>query len=488
MPRLLLIQPRSEANGLQHILAHRFVPLALMTIGALAEREGWQVEIVDENAQTLPTFPPGEGPDLVGITVWTLYAPRAYNLADRFRAEGIPVVLGGVHASIVPGEALDHADAVVVGEAESVLARVLADTLDGRLSGVYRGSWDDLGATPTLTELLPFYDRFPVWRYWPQYSIQSTRGCRYNCEYCSVIRINGRGQRHRDPEQVVAELELRLRRNRLTSGLFFTDDDFGSDLEYTERLLHAMVDAELKLSWVAQTSIGIARNESLLRLARKAGCTIFFLGLESITRASLLQANKKNRPSEYAELLGRMHDAGIAAEGSFIFGFDADTLDVFRDTVEFADEIGIDLAFFNILTPLPGTGTFSTLWDQGRIVDTDWGHYNGLRAVFEPAGMTVEQLEAGMTAAYHDFYTSGRRRRRARRQFRTFPPDFAAVLSAINASFAREYRDLGHRRSANQPFCPRPEHLAQLAEASRAPAAEVIWRAADLAVPVAIGR
>lgn len=474
-PVVHLILPRADFNGLHHVLAHRFVPLQLMTVGALCEREGWDARIIDENYEPLPD----ERPDLVGITVWTMFAPRAYRIAERYRAAGIPVVLGGVHASLLPGEAIRHADAVVVGEAESVMSRVLADAAAGRLSGIYRGHWEDMTDAPTIAEMGRFYDAFPTWRYWPQYSIQSTRGCRFNCDYCSVIRINGRGQRHRDPRQVIAEVARRTERTKLTAGLFFTDDDFGSDLEYTYELLSALADARLKVKWTAQSSIGIARDEELLALAKRAGCAVLFLGLESITRDSLVEANKKNRPNEYPELVGRIHDAGIATEGAFIFGFDHDDRSVFESTVEYADELGIDLALFNVLTPAPGTATFARYWDEGRIVDFDWSHYTGYWAVFEPANMSRAELEAGIRWAYRDFYSRRRRLRRFRRHLRQLAPDMAIVLAGINWSFAREFHRI--ERQPDPPYAPPQVELERLAATSRADANRAIWVAADQA-------
>ena len=472
-PTMHLILPRADFNGLHHVLAHRFVPLSLMTVGVLAERAGWDVVIVDENVEDLPD----ERPDLVGITVWTLFAPRAYRIADSYRRRGVPVVLGGVHASMLPGEALRHADAVVVGEAEAVMDRVLADALDDSLSGIYRGDWQEMEAAPTFADMGHLYDRFPPWRYWPQYSVQTTRGCRFNCDYCSVIRINGRGARHHDPLAVVEQVRTRTHKNHLTAGLFFTDDDFGSDLEYTVDLLEAMVAADLNVAWVAQSSIGIARHPELLALARQAGCSVLFLGLESITRESLLEANKKNRPSEYGELIGRIHDEGIAVEGAFIFGFDHDGPDVFAETVEFADEVGVDLTLLNILTPAPGTATFARLWDAGRITDFDWSHYTGYQAVFEPALMSRAELEAGLRDAYRDFYSRRRRTRRFRRHLRQLAPDMAVVMAGINWSFAREFHDI--RLSSEPPYTAPPEELERLAVTSHADANDAIWLAAD---------
>ncbi len=476
-PTIHLILPRSDAVGLHHVLSHRFVPLNLMTLAALAEREGWDATIIDENHQSLPD----DVPDLVGITVWTMFAPRAYRIADAYRARGVPVVLGGVHASLLPGEALRHADAVCVGEAEGAMTTILADAAAGSLAGIYRGSWDGMAEAPSLGEMARYYDDFPGFRYWPQYSIQSTRGCRFNCDYCSVIRINGRGQRHRDPSQVVEQLRARTMSNRLTSGLFFTDDDFGSDLEYTEELLTAMVDAKMRVKWAAQTSIGIARNEQLLDLARRAGCSLFFLGLESASRASLVETNKKNRPQEYKEFISRIHGAGIAVEGAFMFGFDHDELTVFDETVDFADDIGVDLAFFTALTPLPGTKTFAHYWDDGRIVDFDWANYTSQRAVFEPIGMTRAQLDAGVRHAYLSFYSRRRRLHRFRRQWGQLPKDWTIILAAVGASFPREFKKLGREDANLTPYTPAPEDLEQLAVTSRADANAAIWLAADQA-------
>jgi radical SAM superfamily enzyme YgiQ (UPF0313 family) len=434
-PLLHVVFPRWPGLGLHNVLGHRFPPQALYVLGALARRQGWAVRLVDENYEPIPD----ERPDLVAITVWTVNAVRAFDLGDAYRQRGIPVVMGGVHASLLPGEALGHADAVVAGEAEGIFATVLADAAAGRLRPLYHGSWDDMAGVPGIEEHISLMRAQPLGRYFPSQAMQTTRGCRFNCDFCSVIRINGRGSRHLETERVVEELRFRRRippRAPVTF-VFFSDDDLASDPEYAAELFEALIAADTGVHWGVQASIGLARNPELLDLARRAGCRMLFSGFESLSRASLVEANKKNRPSEYAELVARIHAQGIVIEGGFIVGFDADGPDVFAQTAAGADAIDVDSAHFTILTPYPGTTTFARMVTDDRLVDLDWSRFDNYHAVYEPARMSRADLEAGVLEAYRLFYGRSSRARRLRRRLALGKPWPLVLCTGFNVGYAR---------------------------------------------------
>ena len=460
--------------GIHRTFGHRMPPMALLVLAALARREGWAVRFIDLNGEGVPP----EAPDLVGMSVWTMLAPQAYQLADGYRLRGIPVVLGGVHPSMLPGEALRHADAVVVGEAESVFARVLADAAAGRLGGVYQGTWDQMTVVPKVGEWTDLLEAAPALRYLPRNTLQTTRGCRFNCDFCSVIRINGRGSRHRDPDEVVEELRVMKRRGQKFGPFFhvsFLDDDLAADLEFAAALCEAIVRSGLKMSWAAQASIGLAGDPAMVDLAARAGCSVLFTGFESISRETLVECNKKNRPHLYGESVKRLHDHKILVEGGFIFGFDHDEAGVFDETVEFVDAIGVDAAHFSILTPLPGTQTFARMAGEGRIVSYDWGEYDLYHAVFEPARMTRAQLQAGLWRAYRGFYGNGRRWKRWKRHVgMRLHPAVGSTITLTNANYARRFRP---RPSERPRYLAHPSDLEALLVTSSAPASQAITTA-----------
>ncbi len=456
--------------------------MATYILAALARREGWRAEVRDLHYEAAPKGTP----DLVAISVWTATAPQAYEVADAYRARGIPVVLGGVHPSLLPAEALRHADAVVVGEAEPVLGRVLADAADGTLAGVYEGSWGGMESVPKAHEWIDLLDRVPRLRYMPRNSLQTTRGCRFNCEFCSVIRINGRGSRHRDPEEVVEELRVIARRGQRFGTFCYTgllDDDLAADLDYTARLAEAIVASGLRVRFGVQASIGVANGPALVKLLARAGCRMIFTGFESLSRESLVECNKKNRPHRFAESIKRLHDHGIYSEGGFIFGFDHDDETVFDHTAEAADAMGLDLAHFSLLTPLPGTHTFSRMFREGRVTSFDWGRYDLYHAVIEPGGMAAAALEPGLWRAYHRFYARRPRLRRLVGQVRArLHPVVGTGVTVANHDYARDYRGPSPVRPS---YVADPADLELLVATSDAPA-ELALATAVRQVPVSL--
>lgn len=445
-------------------------PLPLLILAALARRSGWEARVVDENWAPVPT----ERPDLVLMSAWTATAPSAYVLADWFRERGVPVVLGGVHPSMMPGEALRHADAVVTGEAEDVLATVLADAEAGRLQRLYHGAWVGMDVVPGLAEYRDLY-RSGGWGRVPVHSIQTSRGCRFNCSFCSVIRINGRGMRHMEPDRVVEEVQaLRRVKPRLPGGtpIYLLDDDLMSDRDYSAAMFEGLIRAKVKNPLILQVSSAFGHDEEMLSLAGRAGTVSAFIGFESLSRDSLLEANKKNRPHLYQEIVEAVHRHGIGVSAGIIFGFDHDHLDVFDHTVDLLDKMGADSVRFTALTPMPGTETFAKYYEDGRILDFDWGKYDGMTSVIEPTHMSPQQLQDGLVHAYRRWYGARARAKRFVRQSRAVSVKVAGAFAFSGQRFATELDQVIGRPTLR--FQPDPADLAALVAVSRAPASEAV--------------
>ena len=470
-PLLHLLAPAWLGTGIYDTFGHKMPPMALMVLGAHARRHGWRTRIVDLNHECMPA----ERPDAVALTVWTTSAPQAYRAADSYRARGIPVLLGGVHPSLLPTEALRHADSVICGEADGILGTVLDDLLAGSLKPLYQGEWLGMEAVPTAHEWVDDLRRFPLTRYAPLNTLQTTRGCRFNCDFCSVIRINGRGSRHSSTDRILEEIKV-LKRVGQHIGefayVFFLDDDLAADLDFCGELSEAILRSGVKVRWGAQASIGLARNTELLKVATRSGLRTMFVGFEGIDRDALVECNKKNRPGEYGELVAKVHKAGAGIEGGFIFGFDSQGPDCFDQTAEFVDKIGVDVAHFSILTPYPGTATYARMLADERITTFDWKRYNMYSCVFQPAKMTAAQLEAGLARAYRNFYGVRRRAGRFVRHAKGRETIFHLALATANENYAWRYRNPGP--SKDEGYEAAEEDIAGLLAASSAPAQEAL--------------
>jgi radical SAM superfamily enzyme YgiQ (UPF0313 family) len=401
--KILLISPASgpwrgiSERRLFNGKTFRFSMLSLLTVAELSPDDA-EVRIVDEQIEPiadLDEFADREltegGLDVVGVTAMTAAAPRAYEIARCFRERGVPVVMGGFHATLNPEEALGYVDAVVAGSAFGAWPKVLDDLLAGGLGGIYHGN--PRGEIPaTLPRHL--VDRSD---YVTVNSTYATLGCKNSCKFCSIAAFHGGERHHRAVADVVREVSGFEERF-----FMFVDDNLTQDREYVVELLGGL--RPLKKEWITQVSIEVAEDEALLGLMRDAGCIGLFIGLETFDDRALDAQDKGfNAPMKYAAAVDRVHRHGMFVEAGIVFGFDTDILDVFRATLAALDRIGIDAIQASILTPLPGTPLYDSMAD--RLVDTDWEHYDYRHAVFVPRRMNTEQLQAGADWVIRDFYS-----------------------------------------------------------------------------------
>lgn len=394
--KLLLIQPSQIIDGGKVYKAQKlmFPRLSLPVLASLTPSE-IQVEIIDEYFEDVPFDNPA---DLIGISFMTPQAPRAYQIGDEFRKCGKKVVMGGIHTSALPEEALEHADAVVVGEAEGIWADVLEDFKSGKMGGIYRApQFPNLKGLP-----LPRYDLLKKERYRLlklNFPIQAGRGCPFNCEFCSVTKFFGGKYRCRPVEEVAQEI-----RQSSLKKIFFIDDNIVSNRAYARELFKALI--PLKLRWGGQAPLTLGKDEELLNLAAESGCGLLYIGVESISSSNLTAYGKSFfEAEEISGLLARIQKRGILIRASIIFGMDGDNPDVFQKTVDFLVREKVAYAEFFILTPMPGTGLRRKLEKESRIIDYDWSNYDGLHTVYQPLGLGKESLEKGLWDAYREFYT-----------------------------------------------------------------------------------
>lgn len=373
----------------------RFPNLTLPTLAALMPEEEWDIEIQDELVSPL-NF--SRDYDLVLITVTTSVAIKSYEVACIFREAGAKVVLGGIHPSALPQEAAQHADAIVIGEAELVLSKVLEDFKKGKLEKFY--------AMPRMADRwdlrLPRWDLLDPTGYLFRESLTATRGCNYRCTFCSIHLALGGGQygyRKKPPAEVAAIVE------KIQSPLImFWDDDLLSDPRYTQQLCLAL--QPLHKKWMSQMSATyVAQHPDILKQLAASGCSAMFMGLESVNQESLVSVNKQNSVKTYDTLIRRIHDVGIDVHAGFVSGLDHEDIFSFERTVEWANRVGLCGAIWRVMTPYPGTQLFEEFKRAGRLLTTDWTSYSGEHVVFRPAKMTPEELYWGHKWAKRQFYS-----------------------------------------------------------------------------------
>jgi len=397
-PRVLIVQPsyyRSKTDRTVFKVRRRpVVSLTLPYLAALTPK-GWDVQVVDEQLQDVDFDTPA---DVVAITVWTMMSYRAYDIADEFRRRGVPVVLGGSHTYFHPEEALQHGDAVAIGEGETVWARMLEDAAGGRLQPLYRGHIvKDLSGLP-----MPRYELVDLRRYGPSrtYAVQASRGCPFRCDFCSERLYLGDAYRYRPVADVVEEVK------RCGSKfIFFADSHFGGKRDHTMELMEALI--PLKLRWSTLWTTYLCNDVEYMDLAQRSGLLHVNIGVESIEPETLAGMNKRfNKVPKYGEMLANLRQRGISYSLNFIFGWDGESPDVFGATLRFLHEHKVPVAYFNLLSPEEGTPLFERLKAEDRILDIhDLGRWPGHNCYIKPKNGSPQELERTVDNMYSEFYT-----------------------------------------------------------------------------------
>jgi radical SAM superfamily enzyme YgiQ (UPF0313 family) len=397
----------------------RFSMLGPQCVAAAAP-DHVQVRIVDEHVEPIDF---DTDTDLVGISFMTFSAPRAYEIARAFKARGRTVIFGGYHPTLVPDEAIRHADAVCVGDAEPNLPQMIHDFERGSLKPFYdRPSQSHPGVRPDPTLIQRRQYIAPA-------VVQATRGCPHHCEFCSIAAFSRRRYQTRPVSEVVAEVSALRSRSFL-----FMDDNLVVDLDYARRLFRQLV--PLRKRWYAQLGVTAAQDGDLVELMRRSGCRGVFVGFESLCQASLEEAGKRlNRVDRYRQAVARLHAAGIAVMGAVVLGFDHDTIQSFEKTRTFLREVDLDALQLTLLTPLPGTPLFDRFSAQGRIVDHHWEHYDLGHVVFRPRHMSAQELADGHARLLREFYSWPAIFRRAIRQWRYLEPQEIGLCFLLGVGY-----------------------------------------------------
>ncbi len=409
MKKIALIEPQTSRG---HVFSKSQMPrLGLPILGTKLKEAGFDVAIYVGPAFALPWREILRA-DLVGISAITPTSREAYRIAAYLRHAHIPVVIGGIHATFLPDEAIQYADYVVRGEADFTFPALVECLRAGEkplhLPGVSYHAGGEIIHNPCAqtwvnVEELPIPDlslfaRGGIRRSVP---VMTSRGCPFNCTFCSVTPMFGRGYRYRSTESVLQELALYRGRH-----VFFCDDNFTADRRRSLELLQGMIDRKINLrGFGAQVRVEVARDDELMALLRRTGCHIVYLGLESINEETLKVYNKRQSVEDIATAIGRFHAYGIRVHGMFVLGSDMDTVETIRETVDFALQLRIDTVQFLMLTPLPGTPLFAKLEQEGRLLTRDWELYDGHHAVFQPARMSAAELQEETVRAFQRFYS-----------------------------------------------------------------------------------
>ncbi len=370
----------------------RYAPLTLTTLAALIPPEvPTRITLIDEGIADTDLDLQA---DLIGISAITGTAPRSYELADHFRRRGIPVVLGGVHPTLMPDEAAQHADAVVVGYAEQTWPQLVRDFVGGTMRARYVQ-----GRDLSLVHLpRPHRDLLPANRYTTMHTVEATRGCIHHCDFCVVPTAWGRPLQHPVAEVIDDIRHMRARQ------IAFLDLNLIADLNYARELFTALI--PLKITWGGLATTTIAWDDDLLDLAARSGCRGLLLGFESLSQMALQQTGKGfNRRKDYHYVVQQLHERNIAIMGCFVFGFDTDTEETFAETVDFVLEANIDLPRYAILTPFPTTPLYQRLKAEGRILTEDWSLYDGQHVVHQPLQLDPVALLRGTEWAWKRTYS-----------------------------------------------------------------------------------
>lgn len=423
--RLTLVHPAvgRRAGMRRYVRTWKMEPLPPALLAALTP-PGVERRFYDDRLEPIPFDEPT---DLVAVSVETYTARRAYQIASDYRRRGVPVIMGGFHATLCPEEVARHCESLVVGEAEELFPEVIDDHRRGRPREVYRSR------RSPRRKVRPDRSIFRGKRYLPIRLVEFARGCRFRCDFCAVQSFYGATHSHRPVDAVVDELAEVRRRGQM---VFFIDDNIVSDLDAAKELCRAL--APLGLRWVSQASINVAFDEEALELMRRSGCQGLLIGFESLEETNLTAMNKRFNLMHGGprQALANCRRAGLRIYGTFVFGYDGDTPESFARTVAFCQQEGLFIAAFNHITPFPGTPLYRRLEAEGRLRYDAWwldARYRYNEVPFQPTGMAPEELERGCLEARRNFYAWRSILERATHGIHRRSPYMLGNFLAINA-------------------------------------------------------
>ncbi|MGB9716242.1 MAG: B12-binding domain-containing radical SAM protein [Thermodesulfovibrionales bacterium] len=411
--KISFIEARSPNS---HIFSRFPIPrLGAVLLSTILKKMGNEVKAFIEDIAE-PDWSYIESSDIVCISTITSTSKRAYRIADILREKSILVIMGGAHPSFLPEEAIEHADYVVRGEGDITLPELINSISNGKpdITSIKGLSYKDKNGSlinnpprPFIENLdiLPFPDFKLVHKWRPSniYPISTSRGCPFNCRFCSVIPMFGRKYRFRSVESILQELKYINTFSK--SSKFFVDDNFTANKERTKELLKAMISEHISSRWSAQVRTDVAKDEELLRLMADSGCNTVHIGFESVNPKTLEAYNKKQSIEEIIHCIRKVKDYGIEIHGMFVFGADTDNLDTIKKTADFAINLGINTIQFLMLTPLPGTQVFNEMKESRRLLHTDWSKYDGHHVVYKPFLMSPQTLHIESLKAMGRFYS-----------------------------------------------------------------------------------
>ncbi|MBI4699413.1 MAG: B12-binding domain-containing radical SAM protein [Nitrospirae bacterium] len=405
------------APGLHVFSKYPVARVGTVLLSTILKEKGYEAKAFIEDVST-PEWEFIESSDLVCISTLTSTTIRAYSIGQRYKAKGIPVIMGGAHPTFMPEEALQYSDFVVRGEGELTLPELMSYIDCGapaieKIQGLsYRDKTGKFFHNPDRQLLkeeeldsLPVPDFSLVHNWKPSllYSVSTSRGCPFACKFCSVIHIFGRNYRFKSAGSVLKELKHISSVSKGTR--FFVDDNFTANKQRTKELLRAMISEKLTSDWTAQVRTDVAADPELLRLLADAGCHTVHIGFESINPRTLEQYNKKQTLGDIVRSIRLVRDHGIHIHGMFVVGADTDDVDVINRTVDFAMQNGIDTIQLMVLTPLPGTPVFKEMQESGRLLHKDWSKYDAHHAVFRPSLMSAQTLQTETLEGMGRFYS-----------------------------------------------------------------------------------
>jgi radical SAM superfamily enzyme YgiQ (UPF0313 family) len=414
MPKVIFIEPKAPNL---HIFSQFVLPrLGSIILATIARQEGWDAKVyIEEEIQI--DWNEIATADLVGVSTITPTAPRAYAISDRVRGLGIPTIIGGPHVTFLPEEALQHSDYVIRGEGEIAFRRLLRDfpsresiSLIPSLSYQNNGKRFHNPTCPPMINLdyIPYPDFSLLARPLKPIAgktiipIQTSRGCPYDCSFCSVTGMFGRKYRFRSADNVMEELSGY---NDHKNFIFFYDDNFAANQKHTQELLERMIAAKLKFKWSTQVRTDISKDKNLIKLMKRAGCHTVFIGFESVNPQSLKSMKKNQSIEDIRRASETFRTHGIHVHGMFVYGFDDDDWATVKSTVRFAKHAKLSSSQFLILTPLPGTRSYQQLDIEGRIQFRDWSLYDAHHVVFKPKRFSLYDLQWAQVFSHKRFYS-----------------------------------------------------------------------------------